>query len=184
MEIKTQSNESKITVRKLVYASMLLAIALVLPFVTGEIPNIGKMLLPMHLPALICGYVCGGPVAALMGVIAPLLRSVIFGMPTMYPSAIGMAFELAAYGFFAGLLYTLLPKKLPYHYVSLIGAMLIGRVIWGVVRLILFSIEGNAFTFTMFITGAVLDAVPGIILQIIVIPPIVALLQRRGTLYA
>lgn len=76
---------------------------LVLPFFTAQIPSIGSMLLPMHIPVLICGFVCGGPYGLLVGAIVPLLRSVMFGMPPMLV-AIPMAFELAAYGFMTGFL--------------------------------------------------------------------------------
>ena len=102
---------SSLHIKKLTYSALFLAIALVLPFITGQIPEIGAMLCPMHIPALLCGFMCGWPWGLAVGFIAPLLRSVIFGMPAMFPSAVGMAFELAVYGMMSGLLYRLLPKK-------------------------------------------------------------------------
>ena len=93
---------------------IMLALALVLPFLTGQIPEIGSMLCPMHLPALLCGFMCGWPWGLAVGLISPLLRSVIFGMPPMFPTAVSMAFEMAAYGAVSGLLYRLLPKKKGY----------------------------------------------------------------------
>ena len=116
--------------RKLVYSALCLALCLVLPFLIGQIPQIGQMLSPMHIPVLLCGFLCGWPWGLAVGFIAPLLRSVLFHMPAMYPGAISMAFELATYGAVSGLLYHLLPKKNGYIYVALIVAMLCGRVVW------------------------------------------------------
>ena len=77
---------------------MYLAIALALPFITGQIPEIGAMLCPMHIPALLCGFLCGWPWGAAVGFIAPLLRGALFGMPVLFPTGTAMAFELAVYG--------------------------------------------------------------------------------------
>lgn len=87
---------SKFSVKNLVLGALFLALALVLPFFIGHIPQIGAMLCPMHLPILLAGFVCGGPVGAVVGFIAPLLRMVMFGMPPFY-TAIAMAFELLTY---------------------------------------------------------------------------------------
>ena len=95
---------NNITVRTVVFAAAFLALALMLPFLTGQIPQIGSMLSPMHIPVLLCGFVCGWPWGLAVGVVAPPLRSVLFGMPPMYPTALCMAFELAAYGAVAGLM--------------------------------------------------------------------------------
>ena len=91
-------------VRNLTFSSMFLALCMVLPFLTGQIPQIGAMLSPMHIPVLICGFVCGPLWGMIVGAIAPVLRSVLFGMPKLFPSAVCMMFELAAYGAAAGLL--------------------------------------------------------------------------------
>ena len=93
--------------KKLVLSAMFIAVGLVLPFFTGQIPQIGKMMLPMHLPVFLCGLICGWPYGLAVGFVTPLLRSMIFSMPVMYPAAIAMAFELATYGFVAGFLYNL-----------------------------------------------------------------------------
>ena len=84
--------------RNLVLAALFLALAFVLPMLTGHIPQVGNMLCPMHLPVLLCGFVLGGPWGLAIGFIAPLLRSVLFGMPPLFPTAISMAFELGTYG--------------------------------------------------------------------------------------
>ena len=157
---------------------MFLALGLVLPFLTMQIPQFGSMLLPMHLPVLLCGFVCGWPYGLLVGVITPLLRSALFAMPPLYPVAIAMAFELATYGILAGLLYKLLPKKTLNIYISLILAMLGGGIVWGVVQTVLLGFGGNAFTWQAFIGGAFATALPGIILQLVLIPILVMALKR------
>ena len=171
---------SSLQIRKLTYAALFLALAMVLPFITGQIPEIGKSLCPMHIPALLCGFLCGWPWGLAVGFIAPLLRSVVFGMPAMFPGAVAMAFELAVYGGLAGLLYRLLPRKKRSVYVALVAAMLAGRVVWGAVRLILAGLSGTGFTWAMFLAGAVTTAVPGIILQLVLIPVLVLVLERAG----
>ncbi len=171
---------NSLQVRKLTYAALFLALAMVLPFITGQIPEIGKSLCPMHIPVLLCGFLCGWPWGLAVGFIAPLLRSVIFGMPVMFPGAMAMAFELAVYGGLAGLLYALLPRKKWSVYVALVAAMLAGRVVWGVVRLVLAGLSGTGFTWAMFLAGAVTTAIPGIILQLVLIPVLVLVLERAG----
>ena len=164
----------------MIYAALYLAIALVLPFVTGQIPEIGAMLSPMHIPVLLCGFVCGWPWGLAVGLIAPLLRCLLFGMPTLYPTAIAMTFELAVYGAASGILYKLLPKKVWNIYVSLLAAMILGRIVWGAARYVLAGLSGSEFPLSMFFAGAVLNAVPGIILHIVLIPVLVLMLKKAG----
>ena len=171
---------TSLQIRKLTYAALFLALALVLPFLTGQIPQIGSALSPMHIPVLLCGFLVGWPWGLAVGFIAPLLRSVIFGMPVMVPGAVAMAFELAVYGLVSGILYRLLPKKKWSIYVTLIVAMLAGRVVWGITRLIIAGLSGNSFTWALFLAGAFTNAVPGIILHIILIPVIVMVLEHAG----
>jgi len=159
---------------------MCLALALVLPFLTGQIPEIGKALAPMHIPVLLCGFICGPVWGTAVGAAAPLIRSFLFGMPAFPTDALPMSFELAAYGLIAGLLYKLLPKKIPCIYVSLLSAMLGGRVIWGIAKLLITVANASEFTAAMFIAGAFTKAIPGIIVQIILIPLIVMALKRAG----
>lgn len=163
--------------KRLVVSALMLALALVLPYFTGGIPAIGNLLLPMHLPVLLCGFVCGWPYGLLVGAVTPLLRSMLFSMPPLYPTAVAMAFELAAYGLLAGLFYKLLPKKPVYVYVSLILAMLGGRVVWGLVQMILMSLVAQPFTWQIFMAGAFGNALPGIAVQLVLIPVIVLALR-------
>ena len=167
----------KQSTRKLVFAALFLALGLVLPFLTAQIPQVGSMLLPMHLPVLLCGFVCGWPYGLLVGAVTPLLRSMLFSMPPLYPTAVAMAFELAAYGLLAGLFYKLLPKKPVYVYVSLSLAMLGGRVVWGLVQMILMSLVAQPFTWQIFMAGAFGNALPGIAVQLVLIPVIVLALR-------
>ena len=165
-------------VYKLVLAGMFLALAMVLPLLTGQIPQIGKMLSPMHIPVLLCGFFCGPWYGLVVGAIAPLLRGLIFGMPALFPNGVIMCFELATYGLVSGLLYKLLPKKIPYIFVTLIAAMLAGRVVWGIASAIVYGITKAEFGWQAFMAGAFINAVPGIILHIILIPVIVIALRR------
>lgn len=162
---------------KLVLGAVFLALALVLPFLTMQIPKVGKMLCPMHLPVLLCGFFCGPVYGAIIGFIAPLLRFMLFGMPDM-PGEISMCFELLGYGLVSGLLYRLLPKKKICVYVSLIGAMLVGRVFWAAAKVVLYGLGKIEFGWAMFISGAFVNAVPGIIVQIILIPILVIALKK------
>ena len=166
-------------IKRLALSAVLLAIGLVLPFLTGQIPEIGSMLLPLHLPALICGFVCGWQWGLAVGFVLPLLRSVLFGMPPMIPTALCMAFELAAYGAFAGLLYEKLAGRKFRVTLALVGAMLLGRAVWGVVSFAVYALMmENAFALTAFWLGAFVNAWPGIVLQLILVPLIVKALAR------
>lgn len=164
--------------RRVTFSAMYLALALLLPFLTGQIPQIGAMLCPMHIPALLCGFVCGWPWGMAVGFIAPLLRSILFGMPQLYPSAVAMAFELAAYGAAAGLLYRLLPRRVWSIYAALVLAMIAGRLVWGGAEFLLLGLQGTVFTPAMFLAGALTTAIPGIILHIVLIPVIVLMLEK------
>ena len=165
MDTKTRS-----ATRDLVLAALFLALAFVLPMITGHVPQIGNMLCPMHFPVLLAGFVLGGPWGLALGFAAPLLRSVLFGMPPMYPIAIAMAFELATYG--------AVQHTLPMTYATLVTSMEAGRLVWGAVRFVLAGLSGSSFPFSAFLSGAVLTAVPGIVAQLILIPLIVAALQK------
>ena len=173
MNTKTRSRT-----HQLVLAALFLALAFVLPMITGHVPQIGNMLCPMHFPVLLAGFVLGGPWGLALGFIAPLLRSVLFGMPPMYPIAISMAFELATYGLISGLVWHRVKHTLPMMYAALVSAMVAGRLVWGAVRFMLAGLSGTAFPFSAFLSGALLTAVPGIIAQLILIPLILSALQK------
>ena len=168
---------------KLVLSAFFLALAFVLPYVTGHIPEIGAMLCPMHIPVLLCGFICGWEWGLTVGAIAPLLRSLTLGMPPLFPTAICMAFELAAYGAIAGLMYRFLSRKMNKTvstYCSLIISMVGGRLVWGAARYICSGINHTDFGLSAFLAGAVTGAIPGIIIQIILIPVIVIVLDKTN----
>lgn len=178
----TRSNArmSSLRIRKMTYAALFLAIAMVLPFVTGQIPEIGKMLSPMHIPVLLCGFICGWPWGLAVGLIAPLLRSVVFGMPALFPSAVAMTFELGVYGAVSGILYHILPRKPWSVYAALIAAMIAGRAVWGLAMWVIAGLSGSQFTFELFLAGVITESVPGIILHIVLIPILVMAGERAG----
>lgn len=166
--------------KKLIYAAICLALCMVLPLLTGQIPQIGKQLSPMHIPVFLCGFLCGWPWGLAVGAIAPILRSVLFGMPALYPDAVVMLFELATYGAVTGLLYRILPRKPWSVYVALVCAMLIGRLVWGAAKWLLLGLSGTPFTLQMFLAGAFVNAIPGIILHLVLVPVIVLALNKAG----
>ena len=160
---------------------MFICIGLVLPFFTGQLKQIGNMLLPMHLPVMLCGFLCGGEYGLICGFILPLMRSSIFGMPVMYPNAVAMAFELASYGLICGFLYNRMKKNTLSVYISLISAMILGRIIWGIVWTAILGI-GN-YTWEMFFAGAFFNSIPGILLQLVIIPVFVKVFQDKKELF-
>lgn len=174
--------KDKKVIQKITLSAMFTALAFVLPFFTMQIEKIGDMLCPMHIPVILCGFICGAPWGLLVGVISPLLRSLIMTMPPVFPTAICMAFELGTYGLVAGLLYNALPKKKPYIYVSLAGAMVTGRIVWGIARIVLLGFDFGKFGWSAFWAGAVFNAIPGIIVQIILIPVVVMALEKANFL--
>lgn len=170
--------------KNLVLSAMFLAIGIILPFFTGQIPQVGKMLLPMHLPVFFCGLICGWQYGLAVGLILPVLRSFMFTMPVMFPTAVAMSFELATYGAVAGFLYNRSKWQcIIALYRSLIIAMLAGRLVWGCVQAVLLGVSGSAFTLGAFFSAAFTTAVPGIILQLIFIPAVMVALDRTGLVH-
>ncbi len=160
--------------RKLTLSGVCLALCMVLPFLTLQTVALGNMFSLIHIPVFLCGFVCGWPYGICVGFLAPFLRHLLFGMPHLYPNAVAMAFELAAYGASVAILYRKLPKKMPFLYVSLLGAMLLGRLVWGGVMLLIF----DGFTFSYFIAAEFIKAFPGILCHLILVPPLAKALER------
>ena len=124
--------------KKIVFSSIMIALGMILPLFTSQIKEIGDSLLPMHLPVMLCGLICGWGYGATVGFCIPFLRSFIFSMPPIYPNAVWMAFELATYGLVVGLLYNKKSQKsIRWLYFSLLSSMLCGRIVWGIVKFIL-----------------------------------------------
>lgn len=166
-------------IQNLVLAALFLALGMVLPFLTGQIKQIGDMLLPMHLPVMLCGLVCGWKYGGAVGLILPFLRSGTFGMPPLYPNAVTMAAELCAYGLLIGLFYQLFKRKnITAIYASLILSMIGGRLVWGVAKTVVLGLSGKGFTLAAFWAGGFANALPGIVLQLVLVPPLTLLIRK------
>lgn len=163
----------KTNARYVALSGLFVAIGLILPFVTMQIPAIGNMLCPMHIPILLCGFICGAPYGLIVGFITPLFRGMIFGMPALLPNAACMAFELATYGLVSGLLIRKMKYSVMNLYISLIISMIVGRIVWGIAATIIYHFLGMDFTLQQFITAGFVNAIPGILLQLIIIPTVV-----------
>lgn len=163
--------------KRLTLAGLCVALGVVLPIAFHSVANAGSIFLPMHIPVLLCGLICGWPYGLACGVLAPLLSSLITGMPPMayLPS---MLCELAVYGFVSGLLmrYVKTGKLLADLYLSLIGAMLAGRVVFGLLNALLF--QAGEYSVVLWTTAAFVTALPGIVIQLAVIPVLVLALKK------
>ena len=168
----------KSSLKKWVLAALFLALTYVLPFLTGQIQSFGQMLLPMHIPVMLCGIICGWRLGLLVGLLAPFLRSLTLGMPPLYPGAIAMSAELLTYGAVIGLLYEALPKKTWALYAELLLSMLAGRIVWALMRYLLTFLGNSKFSWQILLTSGFIEAWPGMVLQLILIPGIILALQR------
>ena len=166
-----------IQTKRLVLSAMCVAIGVVLPIACHSIPNAGSVILPMHIPVLLCGLACGWYYGLGCGILTPLLSSLITGMPPMayLPS---MLCELAAYGLIAGLMakYLRTGSRIADLYLQLIVAMLAGRVVYGLLNALIFS--AGSYSFSIFFAGAFVTALPGILIQLVLLPAIVLLLEK------
>lgn len=175
------SHRSTGYVKNLTLAAMFLALALILPLVfTGQLRPLNAVWLPMHIPVLLCGLICGWQYGGMVGLVAPFLRFALFGMPRM-PDPIFMTFELAAYGALAGLFYGLSRRRgLWALYRSLLLAMAGGRAVWAAVHVTLAGVTKVPFGWQVFLASGFTTALPGILLQLILIPLIMVALDRTG----
>ncbi len=165
--------------RNLVLSAMFLALAFIIPLATGQVPQINSMLCPMHIPVILCSYICGKKYGLFVGTAAPVLRSVIFGTPLMFPTALAMAFELGAYGIFTGLFYELLPKKNINVYTSFIISKIIGRIFWGISHFFLLGFDTEKYNLSVFWTGGIVNAIPGTVIQLLLIPAIIIVIKNK-----
>ena len=167
-------------IEKLILSAIFLCIGFVFPMFTMQIKEIGDSLLPMHIPVMLCGLICGYKYGFFVGLILPFLRSLIFSMPPLYPNSIWMSAELCTYGLVIGLVYSLLKNKsIKSVYISLITAMITGRIVWGIFKTLLLGLNGKAFTISAFFIGGFADAALGIVLQLILIPLIMRILNMK-----
>lgn len=166
---------------RMIVIAVLLALGMVLPFLTGQIPTIGQAISPLHIPAFIAGLTCGWGWGMALGLVLPILRSFMFGMPPLVAVAIPMAFELAAYACICGVAYPLLRKRmknLPAMLVALLLAMVAGRLMGGAAKAIVMGITGSGFTFSMFISSYFVTTAVGALIHLIVVPVVVLALEK------
>ena len=167
----------KTHVKQMVLTALFIAIGVVLPQAFHMIPNAGSVILPMHIPVLLAGLVCGPVFGLACGVLTPALSSMITGMP---PMAIlpGMLCELAVYGLVAGIVTKLIKTGKPIAdiYVALITSMLAGRIVAGLVNAFLF--RAGEYNMTMWLTASFVTALPGIIIQLVAIPIVIMALRK------
>lgn len=165
--------------KRMILSALLVAMGVVLPMAFHSIPNAGSVFLPMHIPVLLCGLICGWPYGLACGVLAPLLSSLMTGMP---PAAIlpGMLCELAVYGLVSGLLLKVIHTQhtIVDLYASLLGAMISGRLVAGVLNALIF--RAGSYSLAMWTTASFVTALPGIAIQLVLIPLLVMALQRAG----
>lgn len=163
--------------KNLILSALFLGVGIVLPMLFGQIPQIGTMLLPMHIPVFLCAFICGPQYGAAVAVVLPLLRSFLFLRPNFYPEAISIAFEMAVYAIVAGLLFKYFKGKR--IYLCLLAAMILGRVIRCLVQMLLLGISGAAFSFSGFFSAVIISGIPGIILQLILIPSVMMITRKK-----
>lgn len=163
-------------VKKLVFTAVCAALCLVLPMAFHTIPNAGTIFLPMHIPVLLCGLICGWPYGGVCGLIGPLISSLVTGMPpaAMLPS---MMVECCVYGFTTGLLMKYVHTK---HaaadlYISLVSAMVAGRVLAGFAKAWIFTPGVSPFAW---VTTSLVVGIPGIAIQLVLMPMVVFALTR------
>ena len=167
----------------MVVTAVLLAVGMVLPFLTGQLQTIGKLISPLHIPAFICGLTCGPWWGAALGLILPILRSLAFGMPKLMPTAVTMMFELAAYAMVCGLLYPMLcralkQKRLVAMLIALVVAMLAGRVAGGAAQAVIMGMQGSSYGFSMFVASYFTSSLVGAGIHLVIVPVVVLALEK------
>ena len=172
----------------MVIAALLLAVGLILPFITGQIQAIAKIISPLHIPALICGLCCGWKWGLGLGIVLPLLRGLLFGIPVFPTSALPMAFELGAYGLLTGLLYPLFLKAfksknhLPAMLCALIISMVLGRFVGGAAKALFISVgvigSKSPYTFSAFFASYFVSTAVGALIHIVLVPAVVLALEK------
>lgn len=171
------------SVKKSIITAACIALCIVLPMAFHAIPNAANIYCPMHVPALLCGLICGWPLGLLCGIAGPVLSSIFTGMPPMayLPS---MIVELAAYGFFSGLVMTFLHTGRLYAdlYISLVSALLAGRILAGIAKALIFS--AGKYSLAAWTASYFITSLPGLIIQLALIPSIVFALQKAALIPA
>jgi niacin transporter len=167
--------------KQLVFTALCIALGVVLPLTLHAVPNAGSVLLPMHIPVLLCGLICGWPYGLACGILTPALSSLLTGMPPA-PYLPSMLLELAAYGLSAALLLRFVRTGNDFRdlCISLVGALIAGRLVMGVLNALIF--RAGSYTFQAWIAASFVTALPGIIIQLIILPVIIQILKKAGVI--
>lgn len=175
------SKNTNLIMARVICSATFLLLAILLPFLTSKLPAVGLWEMSMQFSVILCGFVCGPVWGMAVGAIAPILRYFIFGSPDLMPEGLVMAFQLLTFGFLAGLLYRKLEKNLFYIYVSLVTAMVGGRIVWAIVMfiLILAGAASGSIGFSLVWNQTVVNSLAGIIIQLVAIPAIVTVLKNN-----
>lgn len=163
--------------REIVFAGLFIAMGLILPIIFHTFTMGGPAFLPMHIPVLIAGLLLSPKTALFVGIITPILSSVLTGMPPVYPMLPIMIFELATYGFVAALCSRKFYLGL---YPSMFIAMIAGRIMAGLVVAVLAFGFGFPTNPIPYVYGAIMTGIPGIIIQILVVPAFAKLISVLG----
>jgi len=167
----------KNTIRQITLAGLFIAIGLILPM-AFHVLGPGTTFLPMHIPVLMAGFSLGLPMALLVGILTPILSSLLTGMPLIFPVLPFMILELGTYALGTSFLYR---TKKWNVYVSLLVTMVLGRIAaMGAVWVLVNYTTAKLPNPWVFITGAITAGIPGIFIQLILIPPIVIMLRKRN----
>ena len=160
--------------KKLIFTALCVALGVVLPLFFHGVPNAGQVFLPMHIPVLLCGLICGPLSGLCCGVLAPLLGNLISGMPPLafLPS---MLCELAVYGLVAGLLLKVFRGRAAV-FCSLVGAMIAGRLVMGLLNALIF--RAGEYGWAMWLTASFVTALPGIVIQLVILPIVIFALKK------
>lgn len=162
--------------KKLVLAGILVAIGLLLPSLFHfVVPSLARALSPLHLPAFFAGFLLGGPWGLAVGLITPLLSSLLTGMPPLFPMGVSMMVEIGLYGLISGLF--IKKYKIGNVLIVLLVAILIGRLGFTItmngINGIIDPISWSLGLYTNIVAG-----IPAIILQCILIPLLIPRLKK------
>ena len=163
--------------KKIVLTGLFIALGIVLPIAFHSFNMGGPMFLPMHIPVLMAGMILGPLPGVMAGVITPVLSSLLTGMPPMFPMLPIMIFELAVYGLTAGFVYKMYPGK---TYFALLAGMIDGRIAAGLTVFVMSRFFGLQMGPIAFVQGAILTGLPGIAIQLVIIPPLVKAIGRTS----
>lgn len=168
------------SVKKASITALCIALCYALP-VAFHAFALGSAISPIHIPVFICGLICGPVYGAFCGIAGPIVSSMLTGMPTI-TNMISMLPELVAYGLISGILMKIIHTRSVFVdiYASLIPAMLIGRIVGGLASALFYSSlsSGEHYSFALWFAAYFVGTLPGLILQLAIIPPLIIALMK------